>query len=330
MGPISNNFTRTSLCSWTYDDIVVEVFPMPEVPFPTTNQSLFFRKEQLAVQTSDLIYSFILTSKESSGIWALFHCLPGPHNWISPPLAPFGGINPSAHCRVDQLTFLLACVREWITRQGGKRLTIKTAPSCYDPPGHELCHHSYLAAGFFPNHTYSNHYIPITDAGFEQIIEPAERRRLAKGKKCGLAVRIQTGFCDTPTAATLNECYHVHGYKLPFMPEEIAGVIKCSPEHYLSLATWYAAKPVAAALMVRVNDNVLYHFLSGYLPEFRSFSPSVMLFEAAYQFGRENGARILDLGISIDHLGNEKPALARFKKCIGGVECPKIIYAADL
>lgn len=330
MDPTSNNFTHTSLCCWTYDDIVVEVFPMPEAPFPTTVPWLFFRREQLAFQTSDLIYSFILTSKESGDIWAVFHCLPGPHNWISPPLAPFGGICPVIHCRVDQLTFLLACVREWITSNGGNRLTIKTAPSCYDPHTHELCHLSYLAAGFLPNHTYSNHYIPITDTGFEQIIEPAERRRLAKGKKGGLHVRMKTGLCDTLMIATLHECYCANGYKLPVTPEEITGITNCTPENYLSLTTWFEGRPIAAALMVRVSDTVLYHFLSGFLPEFRSLSPAVMLFEAAYQFGRDNGARILDLGISLDHFGNEKPALTRFKKRIGGVECQKITYAANL
>ena len=303
---------------------------MPEAPFPTTVPWLFFRREQLAFQTSDLIYSFILTSKESGDIWAVFHCLPGPHNWISPPLAPFGGICPVIHCRVDQLTFLLACVREWIACKGGTRLTIKTAPSCYDPHTHELCHLSYLAAGFLPNHTYSNHYIPITDTGFEQIIEPAERRRLAKGKKGGLHVRMKTGLCDTLMIATLHECYCANGYKLPVTPEKITGITNCTPENYLSLTTWFEGRPIAAALMVRVSDTVLYHFLSGFLPEFRSLSPAVMLFEAAYQFGRDSGARILDLGISLDHFGNEKPALARFKKRIGGVECQKIAYAANL
>lgn len=330
MGPISNIFTHTSLCSWTYDDIIVEVFPMAEAPLPTTIPSLFFRREQLACQTSDLIYSFILTSNESPDIWAVFHCLPGPDHWLSPPLAPFGGIAPSALCRIDHLMFFLKCVREWIVRNGGNKLTIKTAPSCYDPVAHELCHRSYLAAGFFPNHTYSNHYIPITHAGFEQIIEPAERRRLAKGKRSGLYIRMKTGPCDTQTTLTLGECYRAHGYKLPVTPERIEAIISCSPEKYLSLTAWFEGRPVAAALMVRVNDTVLYHFLSGFLPEFRSLSPSVMLFEAAYQFGRDNGAKILDLGISIDHFGNEKPALARFKKRIGGIECLKISYAANL
>lgn len=330
MGPISTIFTHTSLCSWTNDDTVVEVFPMPDAPFPSTIPWLFFRREQLAVQTSDLIYSFILTSKESGDILALFHCLPGPHDWISPPLAPFGGIIPVAYCRTDQLTFLLACVRKWITCKGGNTLTIKTAPSCYDPLTHELCHNSYLAAGFLPNHTYSNAYIPILDQGFERIIEPSERRRLSKGKKSGLLVTMNHGVFDKPTEDFLHRCYHVHGYQLPVPPDQLARLPGIFPENYLTFTNRFEGEPVAVAVMVRVSDRILYHFMSGYLPEYRAFSPSVMLFEAAFEYCSSEKVAILDLGICIDHFGNPKPSLSRFKANIGGLECEKIVYKSLL
>ncbi|SDF04493.1 Acetyltransferase (GNAT) domain-containing protein [Dyadobacter soli] len=301
---------------------------MQKAPFPTTVEWLFFRKEQLAIQTSDLIYSFILTSKESGDILAVFHCLPDTHGWVSPACAPFGGIMPAGKCDVTQLTFLLTCVREWITDHGGKMLTIKTAPSCYAPLIHELCHRSYLAAGFLPNHTYSNHYIPIADQAFERIIEPAERRRLAKGKKSGLSVAIKPSIYDKPTEDLLHCCYTAQGYTLPVPRGKMVHIINALPDHYLSFTTLLGNRPVATALMVHVSDTVLYHFLSGFLPEFRSLSPSLLLFEAAYELGRASRIQILDLGISLDHHGNQKPTLAGFKKRIGGIECPKIIYRA--
>jgi hypothetical protein len=301
---------------------------MQEAPFPTTIPWLFFRREQLAIQTSDLIYSFILTSKESGHILAVFHCLPGAQEWISPPLAPFGGIMQVAHCHENQLVFLLSCIREWVIGMGGKTLTIKTAPSCYAPLSHEISHRSYLAAGFFPNHSYSNHYIPIADQPFDRIIEPTERRRLANGKKDGLYINLEAGLCDESTEAMFQECYRAHGHQLRVAPGEIMRITEASPESYIMLTALHGKQITAAALMVRVSDNVLYHFLSGFLPEFRSVSPSLMLFEAAYQFCLDNGIQILDLGISLDHLGQEKTSLASFKSRIGGIECHKIVYRA--
>lgn len=306
----------------------MEVFPLQDAPFPTTVPWLFFKREQLAVQTSDLIYSFILTSKDSGTVLALFHCIPGPHGWISPALAPFGGIVPTGQCNVQQLAFLLACVREWVTRKGGNTLTIKTAPSCYAPLTHEFCHRGYLAAGFFPNHTYSNRYIPIADQGFNRIIEPAERRRLSKGKKSGLLVTMERGIFDQATEDFLRRCYHSRGYKLPAPADQLARLVSISPENYLIFTNRLAGEPVAMAVMVRVSDTVLYHFMSGYLPEYRTLSPSLMLFEAAYDYCRNENINILDLGISIDHIGNPKPSLSRFKARIGGRECEKIIYKA--
>ncbi|MCF0073414.1 GNAT family N-acetyltransferase [Dyadobacter sp. CY261] len=318
--------THTPLKSWIDGDTIVQVFPLSEAPLPTTVPSLFFRREQLANHASNVIYSFILTSNQLDGMLAVFHCLPGQTHWCSPPSAPFGGLMPLSGCQLSQLTFLLTCVRQWIYHKGGSQLTIKTAPSCYDPAAHELCHHSYLATGFLPNHTYSNHYIPIGSKDFRLIIEPPERRRLSKGKKFGLHVTIKQGVCDPFTEELLRECYRVHEYTPSIPMERLACFMRPNPDDYLILTNWFQARPVATAIMVRVSDNVLYHFLSGYLPEFRTLSPSLMLFEAAYEFCRDNGMGILDLGISLDHHGQEKPSLARFKKHIGAKECVKIVY----
>lgn len=207
-------------------------------------------------------------------------------------------------------------------------LTIKTAPSCYDPLAHQFCHLGYLAAGFFPNHTYSNHYIPIADQGFNRIIEPAERRRLSKGKKSGLLVTMQQGIFDKPTEDFLHRCYEAQGYQLPVSPGQLARLVSAFPENYLLFINRFKSETVAVAVMVRISDDILYHFMSGYLTEYRSLSPSVMLFEAAFDYCEKEKITIFDLGISIDHLGNPKPSLSRFKSRIGGRECEKIIYKA--
>ncbi|SEI45573.1 Acetyltransferase (GNAT) domain-containing protein [Dyadobacter sp. SG02] len=302
---------------------------MREAPFPSTVPWLFYRREQLAIQTSDLIYSFILTSKGSGDILAVFHCVPGPNGWISPPLAPFGGIMPVGNCHSHQLTFLLDCIREWVADMGGNMLTVKTAPSCYDPHAYEICHRACLSAGFLPNHTYSNHYIPIASQCFDRIIEPAERRRLAKGKVRGLRVTMYRGISDKLAEGFLHRCYNVRGYKFPAPPDQLARFITASPENYLVFTNWLEDEPVAMAIMVRVSDGILYHFMSGYLPEYRALSPALMLFEAAFEYCRKEKISVLDLGISIDHLGNPKPSLSRFKANIGGLECKKVVYQAQ-
>lgn len=304
------------------------VFPACDAPFPTTVPWLYFRRSYLLSCTSNLIYSFILTSKGTAGILAVFHCAPDASGWTSPASAPFGGILPLQPCNSGQLIFLLACVREWVSNQGGTRILIKAPPFFYAPLAHHLCHQSYLYTGFLPNHTYSNHYIPIADSRFDQTIEPAERRRLAKGKLNGIYITLKPGVDDYLTESLLQQCYHAHGYK----HVEFGHRIRCkdSQEKYLNLICWFRQRPVAAAIIVWASDYILYHFRSGYLPEFRTLSPSLMLFEAAFEYGRSNGAKVLDMGISIDHYGAPKPSLSSFKTRIGGLECEKIVYQAQL
>ncbi|MCF2488241.1 hypothetical protein L0659_08700 [Dyadobacter sp. CY347] len=79
-------------------------------------------------------------------------------------------------------------------------------------------------------------------------------------------------------------------------------------------------------MTVRVNDQILYNFLSGDLPEYRVYSPVVMLMDCVYQYCQREKIRMLDLGISLDENGVYKPSLGRFKRNIGGQECLKMTY----
>jgi hypothetical protein len=51
-----------------------------------------------------------------------------------------------------------------------------------------------------------------------------------------------------------------------------------------------------------------------------------MLTETVYIFCQNENIPLLDLGISLDHHGNEKPELIRFKENIGGERSYKVTY----
>lgn len=304
----------------------MKVFPLTDAPILPTVPWLFFQPEHLATQTPDVIYSFILTCKDSKSILAAFHCCAGLDGWISPPCAPFGGILPLQTCRKSDLIFFLHCIRKWISERQGEKITIKTAPSCYDPANHNLCHHSYLSAGFYPNHTYSSHYIPIGDLPFERFIEPSERRRLFKGKKMGFKTKKETGRISTELGCLLLRCYAEHGYQLSLPLDRLTALTHAFPEQLVIFSSWNADTPVALLIAIQVSHEVLYTFLSTYLREYRTFSPAIVLFQAAHDYAQQQSMRILDLGVSMDHHGNEKPSLIRFKKNIGGIACEKVVY----
>ncbi|MCF2516642.1 GNAT family N-acetyltransferase [Dyadobacter sp. CY351] len=98
------------------------------------------------------------------------------------------------------------------------------------------------------------------------------------------------------------------------------------PEAYQIFKVVDQEKIIALTMTVRVNDHILYNFLCGDLPEYRVYSPVVMLMDRVYQHCQRENIRILDLGISLDGNGVHKPSLSRFKKNIGGKECLKMTY----
>lgn len=327
MTRISTNFTPVPAFVWHDRDVTVKVFQLSAKLLAATPSWLFFTYEYLTAHSSDVIYSFILTSKDNDTILAVFNYSQVNHECISCPCSPFGGILPIQNCHVRDLTFLLSCARNWAITIGAKRLTIKTAPACYDPNMHILCHSAYLDAGFYPNHTYFNHYIPIQQSTFTALIEPSERRRLLKGKRLGLYVTMQEGIPGRYPGRFLEACYHVRGYKMPVSAERLRTLAGKMPDAFLTCTAWDHEEAVAMAILVKVGSGAVYHFMSGYLPGYAHCSPSLLLFEAAYHYCQREGMRIFDLGISVDHLGEVKPSLSGFKTKIGGVECLKIIYS---
>jgi hypothetical protein len=261
---------------------------------------------------------------------AFFNCCKCSDGWISPPAAPFGGMHLQKNCSKSQLDFFLSCILEWLRATGANKLIVKTAPLCYYPDVQHVCHKSYLEAGFFPNHTYSNHYIPIGDGTFYQLIERTEKRRLSKGKSAGFQITVQRGLMSKDSRNFLEHNYTEKGYKLPLSTDRLAEFASIFPESFMTFEATHRGKLIAVLIAVKVTPAAMYHFMSAYVPEYAAFSPSVLLFEAVYEFCQQEGFSILDLGISIDNHGNAKPSLSRFKTNIGGLECPKVIYEVGL
>lgn len=261
---------------------------------------------------------------------AVFHCFCNPQdNWYSPLAAPFGGIQSDRKCTENELTFLLNCVKNWVIRFSGKKLIIKTAPSTYDPEMHLLYHKCYLSSGFTEEHVYSNHFIPVSSVDFCDRIAAAERRRLRKSE----AAQFTSGLDFTVSCKTaynfILESRRQKGYSISISFSRMQQLLDLFPKNFRLFTVKDAGQIIALSLAVIVNKNVLYHFLSADLSDYRQYSPAVMLLQSIYRFCQQQRITVLDLGISIDENGVHKPSLSQFKKNVGGEACHKITYVQD-
>jgi hypothetical protein len=288
---------------------------------------LYLTCEHLLTQTEGTIYCFAMYRKKQSRAVAIFQCAVNLFNeWVSPPRAPFGGIQCDPDCSPQELEFLLSCISTFIARRSGKSLTIKTAPACYHPNSHSLLHGCYERNGFTAVETHANHFIPVDSDNFAEKIRPAEKRRLIKCKNAGYAVSSGEKIELEEAYGFLTHCRNQADYKIPLSLCQISQLACQLPEHLLLFGVFDADKMIALSISLKVSDDILYNFLVADHPEYRTFSPVVLLTETIYNFCRQRNISIIDLGISVDSNAETKPSLSRFKKNIGGLECEKITY----
>jgi len=291
---------------------------------------LYFSLEHLRTQASGEIYTFMLFRQNNKYAAAIFHCSRDPEdNWHSPIAAPFGGIQSDRKCTENELTFLLNCVKKWVILFSGKKLTVKTAATAYDPEMHTLYHNCYSNTGFIQEHVYPNHFIPVSPAFFSDRITAAEKRRLKKAEAANFTSGPDFTVSCKAAYDFIQENRRQKGYSVSISFQQMQRLMRNFPENFRIFTVKDTNRIIALSMTVRVNERVLYHFLSADLCSYRQFSPTVKLLESIYQFCQEQQIKVLDLGISVDENGMQKPSLSRFKKNVGGEECHKITYSQD-
>ena len=230
------------------------------------------------------------------------------------------------HCTNGQLSFFLKCIQQFICSQGGIKLILKTAPSCYDPKEHMQLDHVYSLSGFYTSNRIQNQHIHVSTERFDNLITKAEKRRLKKSISGGISAGVQCAAAGKYVYEFLRSHYVARGYQIPVSWCEFEVLIQKFPFDFVLFTASLADETVAAVVMVHVNPSVLYLFLSAYSPEFQSHSPVVLLMKKVYEYCQDQQISILDLGTSLDSKGNIKPSLSRFKKNIGALDSQKLTY----
>ncbi|MCE7065569.1 GNAT family N-acetyltransferase [Dyadobacter sp. CY326] len=303
---------------------------MPEIKTFDFEPHLYFEPAHALTQTNERLHSFYLFRENRTKPVAVFHCSKQANDvWISPPNAPFGGIQCADDCSADELAFFLHFIKSTIFKQGANKLIIKSAPTCYEPKLADLLTQCYVNTNFLAIRACTNTFIPVSFADFRDRIVPAEQRRLRKARRCGLTAGLANKLPSALIYRFLTECRAQQGYCISLTLNQVETLRSQFPENFSVFVVRDALKIIALTLTVRVNKRVLYNFLCSYLPEYRAHSPTVILLETVYNYCRQEKIEILDLGISVDDQGNFKPSLHRFKRNVGGQDCLKITYEID-
>lgn len=288
---------------------------------------LYQTAKYLNTVNPDKKFSFYLFRKGELSSIACAHFTTDDVNIISPARAPFGGIQCDEKCSSDEIDFLLHIIQNWFSSQTKYALKIKNAPGCYySNEKNDLLNNAYGLSGFKIADKFINYHIPVSQSPFSEIITKAEIKRLLKCKNAGF----RTGLYDVADVEMvynfIQESRRSKGYLMSMTLDQLNTMIGEFSQECKIFVVMDEHKIIALTVTILVCREVLYNFLPADIPTYKSFSPMVYLTETLYNYCQKEGIKILDLGISLDNNGIEKPGLLKFKKNLGGIESLKFTY----
>lgn len=287
---------------------------------------LFNRPAHLSTQRRKNPVSIGLWNTQNQRIAAVLHLDRTGAEAFSPLMAPFGGIQSSPNIPAEALTRLLEAAEDWCRANGVGRLVIRTSPESYDERQSALLKSLYVRCGFLLVDAHVNHHIRVTPTSFGERIHPSERRRLRKCLRAGFTAEIWQNPDPVQVYAFLAESRQRQGYPLSLDFDQLRLLFTDFPHQAQVFVVKDESKIISLTVAIRVNSRILYNFCPADHLAYRSYSPMVLLNYCMYQHAQRSGIELIDLGISLDHLGHEKASLMRFKENLGAQKSVKVTY----
>ena len=292
---------------------------------------LYLRPQHLQTQTPLSVSHFLLFKHTQTTASAIFQCAVLPDGTaLSPPRAPFGGIQCDDSCDYNDISQMLQCIEDWARSSGLVRIVVQLPAACYNFTTNDLLLKCYTSKNYQKIIKNLNHHVVVSSSVYEKTISSAEKRRLKKcwsaGFECELWKEPDIGIIYD----FLNFCRSQKGYHLSMSLHQLGALITTFPDEIMVFTVKDDQKIISLSVTVKVSRSAMYCFLSASLPSYSAYSPSVLLIYTLYNFCQKADISVLDLGTSLDHHGAEKAGLIQFKENMGGLRSSKVTFLKNL
>ncbi|QHT66567.1 GNAT family N-acetyltransferase [Rhodocytophaga rosea] len=290
---------------------------------------LFNEPIHLRQQPCQRFTTFYLFHKRRKRAEARFSFFVQDGKAVSPCRATFGSIEIHPSLPQQALDFFIQTINQYAVNRGVTEIHIKSYPFCYAPEPATHLTASLTREGYQISLTELNYHIPITLTPFESLLHASEKRRL---KKC-----IGHGFVFAEELdPDLSAIYQMvkdtrlkGGFPISLSYTDFEQLFLRFPGIYQVFTVKDSNRIIALTVTVRINQDILYNFYPADDPEYRHFSPAVLLMKGVYEHGQEQQYSILDLGIATDQ-GEPNYGLIRFKRFIGGKSSLKLSFIKQI
>lgn len=302
----------------------------------STSDTLFNKTSFLNYQSQKLgatVIIFKLFSNEKNKLLASIDFASALDNkkWFTPVTGAFSHISSESKTSSSSLELFINQVIIHLKKQkNASEIIWKTPPLYFDEFINHKIHNIMFRTGWKTLSSELNFHFDVTTLeNFRRGLNSTKRKELNKWNRSNSMFSLAGNEQDREACyRVIRENREAQNYPVTMSYEAISDLFHEMKEDVLFFSLAENKELVASAIVLRLNNSVLYVFYWGESPAHRARSPVVKICECLYQYAIENNFKILDIGISTNHsLPNE--GLVNFKFDIGCRVSQKQIFHHD-
>jgi len=287
--------------------------------------SIFNEKKFIFLNSIDYIDTFIYFLIENKTMLCKGLAAFGENSkkvFESPLNGSFGGFEFKDDVYFDTKEKFINLVLKDLNERNYKSIKITLPPDIYNIENNSHQISILLRNQFIIKNIEINQFIDLSKYDIKKSVKPKKRQCINNCKRKNIYFRILEYKEYEIAYKIILENRNRKKYKISMSWDALIKTIRLFPDKFLNFGLFDDNKIIAAAICIKVADDLLYVFYWGESDEYEKISPISFLSHKLVEFCKLNKITTIDLGTSSL---NSKPniGLINFKKSIGADSCLK-------
>jgi len=244
----------------------------------------------------------------------------------SPLRAPFGFLEIYKKISTDELTVFFSLIETDLKNQGVKKINLKSYPEAYEENFKVV--EEVLKKLHYTVSSEVSSIIPVDNKPLEKKIKISERQKLRKAQQLFFFERLNIAHLKE-VYSFIADCREERNQRLSMSFSELKKTVAAFPKNFFLYRLRNESGTAAAAIVIKINKEILYTFYYAHARRFDRVSPVVLLIAEIYEWSQGQNVEMIDLGTSMID-GKINHPLLHFKKSIGGQSNRKLIFEKTL
>jgi hypothetical protein len=253
----------------------------------------------------------------------------GSGHWRSPARGTFAGYAWRDTLGLGGLQAFHKAVMMRMSTLGARRMEVLTAPMAHDPQAFSLQTYLLRSSGFQVSRCDLNQSLLVDARTLSQRMSYGNLKRLRKCEREGLLTQELPHSALPDVYDTLVANRTAKGHTLSMTLTGLQQMVDTHPDAVRLFGCQAGPAMAAAALCLRLSEQLLYVFYWGDRPGYAQLSPTVALADVIYAHCQADDICQMDVGTSTVDI-EPNLGLLQFKRGLGFTESLKLQFSLDM